>query len=690
MIQNRRSPDYSTEKQFIMLSDVLVLVFCALLFFLLGCGKEGSHPPVSAPELTLGNSGASASATALFGYSFVDDDKVFTQHINENGLGYELMSGNWANGYYNLTGFKTSKKNLLIGQRGDNHWFVQEFAPTGDLGRETDHGKWDNYYDTLVGYQCYGKSLIFLHTTKDGNYWEIQDVNEDGTLPGGIKSNGRFRHYYEKIVPMEFGGPTFLFGQTHKSFWEHDYGDRHWFIQRVHSDGTMGAETDSGDWNHFYGNTVFFKAGDRHYIFGQSSDNKHWFIQHVTEEGKMGAETDSGTWEHYYDTSTIFYVGGKAYLFAHGWAENDEDEDKNRWFISELKEGGKMGDEIDHGYWDKGYTLLYPFAFDWSYRNVSNWMGQMKDILDDRKLKNVCLPGSHDSGMSYTHTCHFGNDCNTRTQKFDIAGQLENGARYFDLRPLFDTPSGDWYFAHADLNAGTLYGCYGESVDNALYNVKHFFEKPENKDELVILKFSHCFDKERLLGQSRECAYWHVRELEDLIEYYLEPLMVKCDNCDLRQMTLKQIKALGNVIVIETTANSGPEDGFFTSSDVAIYDNYSNTNDFSTMQDDQVDKLLNEDTKTKDNHYGQLFLFSWTLTLSGTQASNCTVKPSSTSIMDMARTAGPKLVPELIQLVEKDQMTQYLFPNILYVDNFDAFATRAAMYVNKMRNDLKD
>ena len=67
-----------------------------------------------------------------------------------------------------------------------------------------------------------------------------------------------------------------------------------------------------------------------------------------------------------------------------------------------------------------------------------DWMHQSLGTIGSRKLKHICMPGSHDAGMSAYYPGTLGaNFPNTQTQYLDMYDQLQYGSRYFDVRPVF-------------------------------------------------------------------------------------------------------------------------------------------------------------------------------------------------------------------------------------------------------------
>jgi hypothetical protein len=114
-----------------------------------------------------------------------------------------------------------------------------------------------------------------------------------------------------------------------------------------------------------------------------------------------------------------------------------------------------------------------------------NWMHNTLSVIGDRKLKYVCMPGSHDAGMSTLSTTFFvGNEDNTITQIVDIYGQLLAGSRWFDLRPCLDN-GGKSYLCHVTVSGSVVVGGLGQTVDDAISNINQFMH--DYPGELVIL-----------------------------------------------------------------------------------------------------------------------------------------------------------------------------------------------------------
>ena len=67
---------------------------------------------------------------------------------------------------------------------------------------------------------------------------------------------------------------------------------------------------------------------------------------------------------------------------------------------------------------------------------IYNWMRGLKN---DRKLKELCLPGSHDAGVYKDKQAGIKPGSSTRTQYSPIYNQAMHGSRVFDVRCFLRT-----------------------------------------------------------------------------------------------------------------------------------------------------------------------------------------------------------------------------------------------------------
>jgi len=305
-----------------------------------------------------------------------------------------------------------------------------------------------------------------------------------------------------------------------------------------------------------------------------------------------------------------------------------------------------------------------------------SWMQSNMSLLQERTLREICIPGSHDSGMSiYTSGTTGTNDCNTLTQSTGIKGQLQYGARYFDIRPVIS--AGQYFTGHyGDLPlVDAQAGANGQSIQSVIDDVNMF---TKDNNELVILYLSHDLNTD--LG-FKAYAPFTQDEWNDLFHQLtgIYNLFFTQAN-DLTMLKLRDFiggnRAAAVVVVVEANGISlgnYANRGFYTPAHFRLYNKYSNNNDVHSMMKDQFDKLKNKHRKVK------YFLLSWTLTLSPIQVVKCAV-PGVLSIRDLANIANPYLYTKLMSYC-----TNQCYPNILYTDNIlSSDITALAMAVNSL------
>lgn len=108
-----------------------------------------------------------------------------------------------------------------------------------------------------------------------------------------------------------------------------------------------------------------------------------------------------------------------------------------------------------------------------------NWMHAIKDVIGDRTLSYVVMPGSHDAGMDRIGSYKYGGSAqNTQTQVIDHYGQLKTGTRYFDMRFIsLDGDMDNIVAAHLDdENKPPLLGASGAPLNDLIENLNRFME----------------------------------------------------------------------------------------------------------------------------------------------------------------------------------------------------------------------
>lgn len=317
-------------------------------------------------------------------------------------------------------------------------------------------------------------------------------------------------------------------------------------------------------------------------------------------------------------------------------------------------------------------------------KNNTAWMQKNLSSIGRKNLRQLCMLGTHDSGMGvYSSGTPFASPCNTVTQTTKILGQLELGARYFDIRPVVS--AGEFYTGHYTeidvLGLKSWQGANGQSIASVIDDVNEY---TRNNSELIILHLSHDLDTD--VGNSKYSALsqaqWNrlLTRMNDGLKY-----LKVVEGDDLTRITLNDYIASGDpaVIVIvepsdrEINIDSFLKTGCYPVSKFPVYNVYANTSDLEKMAADQLAKLR-EEKPTADAAY---FLLSWTLTQSSTQVATCATGLGK-SIVDLAKDANAVLSRKLLPAC-----TTSCFPNIVYVDAIDQNVDLVSL-VMKINNGL--
>jgi hypothetical protein len=312
--------------------------------------------------------------------------------------------------------------------------------------------------------------------------------------------------------------------------------------------------------------------------------------------------------------------------------------------------GNPLGSTIDLGFWafnDEAFILSGSDSSSFSSTNTpQDWMQQNIHSIGCQPLRHLCMPASHDAGMSQLngHTA-LADDQDTLTQYFDIGGQLAAGFRYFDIRPVIH--DGQFYTGHYSDLAGSWQGGNGQSIASIISEVNAFLA---TNDELVILDLSHAYDTDNgypPLSQAQTNAL--MQQLLGIQHRFAAP----AGTSDLSQLKLNDFISSGaSVIIIFDDSTLSPGDfsqnafpGFYNNTQFSVYNSYADTPDVGTMVTDQLGKMAAQ-RRSPDSG---LFLLSWTLT---------TLDPR-----DAAPTAHAALFQRLWPALNKQT-----FPNFIMLD----------------------
>jgi hypothetical protein len=167
-----------------------------------------------------------------------------------------------------------------------------------------------------------------------------------------------------------------------------------------------------------------------------------------------------------------------------------------------------------------------------------HWMADNWDFIKDKRLAQIVIPGTHDSG---TYQMGWGEGINVaKTQNVSIGEQLKDGIRYLDLRTREATHKGCaddsvWWIVHGD------YWSY--RLQDALDEIANFVKKPANSKEVIILDLQEIrteYDDDRA-----------VDVLFGLIQKKLGPYIVPIDQANKwQEKSLADFVSQGRQIIV--------------------------------------------------------------------------------------------------------------------------------------------
>jgi hypothetical protein len=334
-----------------------------------------------------------------------------------------------------------------------------------------------------------------------------------------------------------------------------------------------------------------------------------------------------------------------------------------------------------------------------------NWMYRLNQASNNaffrKKLNQVCLPGAHDAGMSELHeSTAFSDECNTKTQKHSILTQLNDGVRYFDLRPaLWDKHRNTIHMGHFSKLVGVVEGSTGQTLNDVLNSVASFMRNDSTRKEIVVLKFSHYMTQDKS-GFNKDLLNKLINQIKGTLGAYMYTNINSSVN--LGNLTLNDIANTGRRVIC--VFDDDPDDKGFSSHDFnnvvnssqgiftfgghtssknfRLYDHYANDHDYDDMVKDQVKKWDDYSPSS-----GGMFLFSYTLTSTSGGLPIGTAQDAEDHdllrdcVLDMAKSANPVLLANLAYYRRKRNIRT--IPNILYIDRVTSeHPVNEALYIN--------
>jgi len=319
-----------------------------------------------------------------------------------------------------------------------------------------------------------------------------------------------------------------------------------------------------------------------------------------------------------------------------------------------------IGDTVSVGFTHNIATPIILAGSDGNFTGNSlptDWMHSNLDSFGCQPLYRLCMPASHDAGMSKLDGKTFvATTQNTVTQNLDIAGQLTWGARYFDIRPVIG--GGIFKTGHYSKVACCWDGGNGQSIADVISQVNSFLAQNQ---ELVILDLSHAYDSDTGYNELTQDE-WNqlLQQLSGLNHRFVAPPGTQ----DLSLLTLRDFIGTSPAVVVifdQDAANvnlgSYAGQGFYPSTQFSVYNSYSDTDNADKMISDQLAKLKAQ----RPTPNSGLFLLSWTLTQQGGTSFDIVGK----SIIDLAQQVFPRLFNSNSLW---DAMSHNTYPNFIMID----------------------
>lgn len=143
-----------------------------------------------------------------------------------------------------------------------------------------------------------------------------------------------------------------------------------------------------------------------------------------------------------------------------------------------------------------------------------DWMNQDSRVIQDKRLAEIAIPGTHDSG-----TAGIGGDAGhtvAATQQKSIPDQLEDGIRYFDLRAdeysrKSCADGSDFYVFHGD----GLYRYLSYRFNDVLRGIKNFLDDPSHSKEIIII------DMQQISAGNSGSEAVFFRSVQEILQPYL-------------------------------------------------------------------------------------------------------------------------------------------------------------------------
>ncbi|KAF4419075.1 hypothetical protein FACUT_11605 [Fusarium acutatum] len=338
-------------------------------------------------------------------------------------------------------------------------------------------------------------------------------------------------------------------------------------------------------------------------------------------------------------------------------------------------------------HWDNNFPFIIassendpqnPSVWPWlvSTNPPEDWMHSIYPRIACLTLRELAIPGTHNSGMSRFHRPSWlGLPWNSKNQELNISAQLRYGARWLDIRP--SKTGGKWATGHFGFDLGNWHGANGEYLDDIIKGLNDFTKR--NK-ELIILNLSHGLNTDTFRGNKKAAM---TQEEWEQVMIKLEKINYRVENRSyIRDLTKLRVSKLipgrsaviiiiddlvdkkysagfkGRIEQVPVDVSAFAKKGFFKRSQFPIVDDYAKTNNQKKMAIDQLAKMK----KQRKSPKAKMFYLSWFLTQR--------MRPIISNAKQVNRALIELLWPA---------MSASTYPNIISVDAYPENADLAAL-----------
>ncbi len=270
------------------------------------------------------------------------------------------------------------------------------------------------------------------------------------------------------------------------------------------------------------------------------------------------------------------------------------------------------------------------YGFQASLRHgPGNWMRGMYDVIRDRPVRHLILPGSHDAGMSKIsgQITSIGSEENTQNQGVSIYDQLRAGSRWFDLRvgsvhanDNAAQNNGFWVMHVNDEMATLAIGNTGESLDDVVGEINRF--TAESPGEIVFVTMRYLVGRYQF--PDRGPILWNDAVTADFFAK-LRGINNRCSNLDTStgfqnqkaSYFMDQNGGKGCVVLLlngHLDGRESPGDGIYDGNRISVQDHWSNMMQAVDMAADQVATWRAATRGGGRDDFGSLMIGQWLVT----------------------------------------------------------------------------